>query len=78
MWFGDDTKQKRTYQVKIRRYTPNNSLREFGADVTIQGNQQAFLYYGPLAKRNGHAKLVVYLPGHRHHPVQTAPIELIE
>jgi hypothetical protein len=77
MWFGDETKQKRTYQVKIRRYTANNSMREFGAIVTIKGNQQAFLYYGPLAKRNGHAKLVVYTPGHRNHPVKTTPIELI-
>ncbi|HTT94229.1 MAG TPA: hypothetical protein VMF55_06120 [Solirubrobacterales bacterium] len=77
MWFGDDTQQKRTYGVRIKRYTANNSMREFAATVTIKGNQQAFLYYGPLAKRNGHAKLVVYTPGHRNHPVEESPIEVV-
>jgi hypothetical protein len=77
MWFGDDTKEKRTYGVRIRRYTANNSMREFAATVTIKGNQQAFLLYGPLAQKTGHAKLVVYTPGHRNDPVKTLPIELV-
>jgi hypothetical protein len=76
MWFGDDTKEKRTYQVEIKRYT-EKAIRVFGRQVTISGNQQAFLDYGPLAKPNGHAKLVIYTPGHRNDPVRTVPVELI-
>lgn len=76
MWFGDTTKQKRTYQVTIKRFTSKAS-RTFARQVTISGNQQAFLYYGPLGKPNGHAKIVVYTPGHRHHPVKELPIELV-
>ena len=76
MWFGDDTKAKRTYTVKIQRYTSKAS-RVFGRQVTISGNQQAFLYYGPLGKPNGHAKIVVYTPGHRNHPVKELPVEVI-
>ncbi len=76
MWFGDDTKAKRTYQVTIKRYT-SKAGRTFGRQVTISGNQQAFLDYGPLGKKNGHAKLVVYTPGHRNHPIKELPIELI-
>jgi hypothetical protein len=77
MWFGDDTKRKRTYGVRIKRYTANNSMREFVVTATIQGNQQAILDYGPLAKRNGHAKLIVYTPGHRNHPIEEMPIGLV-
>lgn len=74
MWFGDTTKRKRTYQVSIQRYT-SKAARTFAQQVTISGDQQAFLYYGPLGKPNGHAKIVVYTPGHRHHPVKELPIE---
>jgi hypothetical protein len=77
MWFGDDTTQKRTYGVRIKRYNEKGRQREFATVVTIQGNQQAFLYYGPLAKKNGRAKLVVYTPGHRNHPVKEMPIEVV-
>ena len=45
--------------------------------MTISGNQQAFLYYGPLAKKDGHAKIVVYTPGHRNNPVKTLPVEVV-
>ncbi|HEX3736395.1 MAG TPA: hypothetical protein VHV53_02545 [Solirubrobacterales bacterium] len=76
MWFGDTTKRKRTYGVRIKRFT-SKSVREFAQVVTISGNQQAFLYYGPLAKPNGHAKLVVYTPGHRHHPIKELPVEVV-
>ena len=44
--------------------------------MTIKGNQQAFLYYGPPPKENGLAK-VVYTPGHRNHPVEEMPIEVV-
>jgi hypothetical protein len=77
MWFGDTTKRKRTYEVRITRFDQKLASREFAQQVTIQGNQQAFLYYGPLGKKNGHAKLVVYTPGHRNHPVKTLPVGLV-
>jgi hypothetical protein len=77
MWFGDDTKSSRTYVVKIQRFSEKGVTRIFGRQVTISGNQQAFLDYGPLGKENGHAKLVVYTPGHRNRPIRTLPIELI-
>jgi hypothetical protein len=73
MWFGDTTRRKRAYRVSIKRYTAKAN-REFAQQVTIGGDQQAFLYYGPLGKPNGHAKIVVYTPGHRHHPVKELPI----
>jgi hypothetical protein len=76
MWFGDDTKAKRAYRVTIKRYT-SKAGRTFGRQVTISGNQQAFLYYGPLGKKDGHAKIVVYTPGHRDHPIKELPIEPI-
>ena len=76
MWFGDDTKAKRTYGVKIKRYDLK-AEPQFGRQVTISGNQQAFLYYGPLGKPNGRAKIVVYTPGHRNHPVKEMPIEVV-
>ncbi len=75
MWFGDDTKQKRTYGVRIKRFDEKGRERQFATTVTISGNQQAFLYYGPLAKKNGRARLVVYTPGHRNNPVKELPIE---
>jgi hypothetical protein len=71
------TKQERTYGVRIKRYTANNSMREFVVTATIQGNQQAILDYGPLAKRNGHAKLIIYTPGHRNNPIKEMPIGLV-
>jgi hypothetical protein len=77
MWFGDTTKRKRTYLVTIKRYKAKGGLRTFARPVTISGNQQAFLYYGPLGKPNGHAKLVVYTPGHRHHPIETLPVGVV-
>ena len=49
------------------------TLRLTGPAWRRSGNQQAFLYYGPLGKPNGHAKLVVYTPGHRDHPVKMLP-----
>ena len=60
--------------MTIKRYTAKAS-RTFARQVTISGNQQGFLYYGPLGKPNGHAKIVVYTPGHRNHPVKELPIE---
>jgi hypothetical protein len=61
----------------VKRYKAKGGMREFARPVTISGNEQAFLYYGPLGKPDGHAKLVVYTPGHRHHPVKTLPVEVV-
>jgi hypothetical protein len=77
MWFGDATKRKRAYEVTVKRFTSNGASRTFARALTISGNQQAFLYYGPLAKKDGHAKLVVYTPGHRNHPIKTLPVEVV-
>jgi hypothetical protein len=77
MWFGDATKRRRAYEVTVKRFTANGSMRTFARAVTISGNQQAFLYYGPLAKKDGHARLVVYTPGHRNHPIKTLPVEVV-
>ncbi len=76
MWFGDDTPRKRTYLVTVKSFG-EKGIRTFARPVTISGNQQAFLYYGPLGRRNGHAKIVVYTPGHRHHPIKELPIEAV-
>ena len=63
MWFGDTTTRRRTYEVSIDRLNARG-LKNFTRTVTIQGHEQAFLYYGPLA-RDGTAKIVVYRPGKR-------------
>ena len=62
--------------MKIQRYTAKGS-RTFGRQVTISGNQEAFLYYGPLGRKDGHAKIVVYTPGHRNHPIKELPVEVL-
>jgi hypothetical protein len=61
MWFGDTTTSRRTYEVAIDALS-NKGMKSYARKVTIQGHEQAFLYYGPLAK-DGEAKIVVYRPG---------------
>ncbi len=61
MWFGDTTPKRRTYQVSIDALSAKG-MKTYERDVTIQGKEQAFLYYGPLA-RDKRAKIVVYRPG---------------
>jgi hypothetical protein len=76
MWFGDDTEKRRVYELTIDRIG-NDGLdpETFSRAVAISGDQQAFLYYAPLAKRRGIAKIVVYSPGREKHPVKVIPIE---
>lgn len=62
MWIGDKTTETRRYRLTINRFTAK------GQDVLtrsfkISGHQQAYLDYGPLARPNGIAKIVVYSPG---------------
>lgn len=72
MWFGDTTTKRRTYQVEIDALNAKG-MQSYTRSVTIQGHEQAFLYYGPLAK-NGTAKIVVYRPGEAKRKVQVIPI----
>lgn len=61
MWFGDTTSKRRTYTVSIDALSAKG-MESYKRSVTIQGREQAFLYYGPLAK-DGRAKIVIYRPG---------------
>lgn len=72
MWFGDTTTARRTYQVSIDALNAKG-MKSYTRRVTIQGHEQAFLYYGPLAK-DGVAKIVVYRPGKAKRKVQVIPI----
>jgi len=74
MWIGDKTTRKRRYQVTIRRFTVNSQAR-FGARFTIGGHQQAFLYYGPLA-REGKAKIAIYTPSRDR--VRVIPVKRLD
>jgi hypothetical protein len=74
MWFGDNTDQRRRYEVTIERLGVDGEAT-FTADVTISGGRRAYLYYGPLGRRHGVAKIVVYGPGKARHPVKTIPVE---
>lgn len=60
MWIGDKTTSKRRYALTIQRFAAGGQAR-FRAQFTISGHQQAFLYYGPLA-RSGVAKIAIYTP----------------
>lgn len=62
MWIGDGTTAKRRYRLLIGRVTAAGKEGTFARAFTIRGRQQAFLYYGPLAKPNGVAKIVIYSP----------------
>lgn len=62
MWIGDFSGESRRYRITIDRYTVKGKS-EFSRAFSISGNQLAFLYYGPLARANGVAKIVVYRPG---------------
>ncbi len=73
MWFGDTTTRRRTYRLTLDKFTRSGS-ETFARSVSIAGNQQAFLYYGPLSESKGVAKIVVYTPGHKNHPVKTIPL----
>jgi hypothetical protein len=72
MWFGDTTTARRTYQVEIDALS-NKGMKTYTRSVTIQGHEQAFLYYGPLAK-DGTAKIVVYRPGKTKQKLRVIPI----
>jgi hypothetical protein len=72
MWFGDTTTVRRTYEVEIDALNAKG-MKSYTRSVTIQGHEQAFLYYGPLAK-DGTAKIVVYRPGKTKEKVRVIPI----
>ncbi len=74
MWFGDDTDKRRVYRLTIQRYG-NAAPETLTRTVAIKGREQAFLYYRPLRKPKGKAKIVVYRPGKKKHAVKVLPIE---
>jgi len=73
MWFGDTSTKRRTYKLSIEALT-TKSENTYTRSVTIQGHEQAFLYYGPLAK-DGTAKIVIYRPGKKKEKVRVIPIK---
>ena len=77
MWFGDTTTKRRVYRLTIERIgnLPGLEGETFTRTVAISGRQQAFLYYGPLSKAKGTAKIVVYSPGKKRHAVKVIPID---
>lgn len=64
MWIGDRTTAKRRYRLSVNSFT-RTEQSTLGRSFTISGHQQAFLYYGPLARPNGVAKIVIYSPGRK-------------
>lgn len=74
MWIGDGTAKRRRYRLTILRRT-RKGRTELRRTFTIRGRQQAFLYYGPLAKPGGTAKVVVYSPGKGKHEVRVLPVD---
>ena len=73
MWIGDKTTEKRTYRLSIDRYTAD-AEETLTRTFEISGHQQAFLYYGPLRKHDGVAKIVVYTPD-RKQKVRVLPVD---
>jgi hypothetical protein len=61
MWIGDSTAATRHYRLSIDRLTVKGDST-FARTFTIAGDQQGFLYYGPLAEPDGVAKVVIYSP----------------
>lgn len=58
-------KGKQEMGVMIERQTKNGDTK-FIAQWTLRGRQQAYLYYGPLGRKNGIAKVVIAVPGKEH------------
>ncbi len=71
LWIGDETTERRSYRLTIERYT-RRGREELSRVFTIAGDQQAFLYYGPLAQPRGVAKIVIYTPSRDR--VRTLPV----
>jgi hypothetical protein len=59
MWIGDRTTAKRRYAVQIERTKANGDEASFGRAFTIRGRQRAFLYYGPLSRADGIARVAI-------------------
>jgi len=59
---GEKTKARQRYRIVINRYTAE-TLSQFARAYSIRGRQQAYLYYGPLARKNGVAKVAIGEPG---------------
>ncbi len=56
------TKRKQALAVVITKRSAGKT-KKFFRGWTIRGRQQAYLYYGPLARKNGVARIVIAVPG---------------
>jgi len=56
------SKRRQAFRVIVNRLDANGEA-EFSRSYSIRGRQQAYLYYGPLARKNGVARIVIGVPG---------------
>ncbi|MGA7434735.1 MAG: hypothetical protein WBW44_03850 [Solirubrobacterales bacterium] len=59
---GEKTKARQRYAIQISRFTARGNSK-FVRRYSIRGKQQAYLYYGPLARKNGVARIAIGEPG---------------
>ena len=59
---GSGSTDRQTYRVLISSYSAAGRAN-FARGYSIRGSQRAYLYYGPLARPNGLAKIVIAEPG---------------
>ncbi|MGB0121300.1 MAG: hypothetical protein WBP55_10145, partial [Solirubrobacterales bacterium] len=59
---GEKTKARQRYAIQINRFTAKGKS-EFVRTYSIRGKHQAYLYYGPLARKNGVARIAIGEPG---------------
>lgn len=53
---------KQAFRVAITKLS-GQGQQQFSRGYSIRGRQQAYLYYGPLARKNGVARIVIAVPG---------------
>ncbi|MDQ2700739.1 MAG: hypothetical protein M3Y23_05360 [Actinomycetota bacterium] len=59
---GSKSSAAQKYRVMISRFDTSGQSR-FARSYSIRGKQQAFLYYAPLARKNGVARVAIGEPG---------------
>lgn len=59
---GSTASRKQAFAVRINRVSARGQ-ESFVRRYSIRGRQQAYLYYGPLARKNGVARIVIAVPG---------------
>ena len=76
MWFGDTTTARRTYEVSIDALS-NKGDEDLRPHRLDPGPRAGIPLLRPAGKNDGHAKLVVYSPGHRNRPIETLAVEVV-